>query len=82
MPRDMNDNQDEITWTFLVGFAVIDNDTQQVVGHIASIDDSTINILFCLEDGQLIPASEELITAIDQNKKTITMALPQGILEI
>ena len=82
MPRDMNDNQEEITWTFLVGFAVIDNDTQQVVGHIASIDDSTINILFCLEDGQLIPASEELITAIDQNKKTITMALPQGILEI
>jgi len=78
----MNEDQEDITWTYLVGFTIIDHDSQKTVGRIASIDDTTINILFCLEDGLLIPASEDLITAIDQNKKTITMALPQGIFDI
>ncbi|MCR5270616.1 MAG: ribosome maturation factor RimM [Prevotella sp.] len=82
LPRDMNEDQEDITWTYLVGFTIIDHDSQKTVGRIASIDDATINILFCVEDGQLIPASEDLITAIDQNKKTITMALPQGIFDI
>ena len=52
------------------------------VGVIASIDDSTANILFELEDGRLIPASEELITDIDKDKKTITINLPEGILDL
>ncbi|UKK51441.1 ribosome maturation factor RimM [Prevotella sp. E13-17] len=82
LPRNMNEDQEDITWTYFVGFTIIDHDSQKTVGRIASIDDTTINILFCLEDGLLIPASEDLITAIDQNKKTITMALPQGIFDI
>lgn len=82
LPRNMNEDQEDMTWTYLVGFTIIDHDSQKTVGRIASIDDTTINILFCLEDGLLIPASEDLITAIDQNKKTITMALPQGIFDI
>ena len=32
--------------------------------------------------GTLIPASEELITDIDKDNKTITIALPEGILEL
>ena len=43
---------------------------------------STMNILFELEDGRLVPASEDLITAIDQEARTITMHIPEGLLEL
>ena len=65
-----------------MGFDIIDATTGQPVGRIASIDDSTINILFELEDGKLIPASEELITDVNKDNRTITIDLPQGILDI
>ena len=82
-PRQLaDDDEEELSWTFLVGFSIIDNQSDTVVGTIASIDDSTANILFELEDGRLIPASEELITDIDNNKKTITIDLPEGILDL
>ena len=50
--------------------------------RIASVDDTTLNILFCLEDGHLIPASEDLITDMNQTNRTITINLPEGILEL
>jgi len=82
-PRDMADNdEEELTYTFLVGFDIIDDQSGKNVGTIASIDDNTMNILFELEDGTLIPASEELITDIDKDNKTITIALPEGILDL
>ncbi len=52
------------------------------VGKIAAIDDSTINVLFELEDGRLIPAIDDLVDSIDMHNKTITMTLPEGLLEI
>ena len=82
-PRELADNDDDsISWAAIVGFSLIDAATGQPVGRIASIDDSTLNILFELEDGKLIPASEELITDVDKDNRTITIDLPQGILDI
>ena len=82
-PRELSDNdEEEISWSFLVGFSIIDNESGKNVGTIANIDDNTMNILFELEDGTLIPASEELITDIDKDNKTITIALPEGILDL
>ena len=82
-PRELSDNdEEEISWSFLVGFSIIDDQSGKNVGNIASIDDNTMNILFELEDGTLIPASEELITDIDKDNKTITIALPEGILDL
>jgi 16S rRNA processing protein RimM len=75
-------DDDSITWSAIVGFDIIDASTNKPVGRIASIDDSTLNILFCLEDGHLIPASEDLITQIDQQARTITMHLPAGLLDL
>ena len=72
----------DISWNILVGFDILDAQSGKAVGRIASIDDSTLNILFELEDGRLIPASEELITSIDKDNKTITIDLPEGILEL
>ena len=82
-PRHLaDDDEEELSWTFLVGFDIVEAKTGKKVGTIASIDDSTANILFELEDGRLIPASEELITDIDKEKNTITIDLPDGILDL
>ncbi|MBR3110090.1 MAG: 16S rRNA processing protein RimM [Prevotella sp.] len=75
-------DDDSISWSAIVGFDIIDASTNKSIGRIASIDDSTLNILFCLEDGHLIPASEDLITQIDQQARTITMHLPAGLLDL
>ena len=82
-PRNLAASDDDsISWSAIVGFDIIDASTDKSVGRIASIDDSTLNILFCLEDGHLIPASEDLITQIDQQARTITMQLPAGLLDL
>ena len=75
-------DDDSISWSAIVGFDIIDASTNKSIGRIASIDDSTLNTLFCLEDGHLIPASEDLITQIDQQARTITMHLPAGLLDL
>lgn len=82
-PRNLAASDDDsISWSAIVGFDIIDASTEKSIGRIASIDDSTLNILFCLEDGHLIPASEDLITQIDQQTRTITMHLPAGLLDL
>ena len=82
-PRAMSDSDDEtLSWAEIIGYSLIDDATKQGIGQIASVDDSTMNILFELEDGTLIPASEELITEIDKDNKCIKMTIPQGLLEI
>ena len=77
-----NSDEDTISWAAIVGFDITDADSNRAIGRIAAVDDSTINILFELEDGRLIPASEDLITAIDQQARTITMRLPDGLLNL
>ena len=82
-PRTLSDRDDEaLSWAEIIGFNLIDNTTGQTVGKIAAVDDSTLNILFELENGTLIPASEELITDVDKTAKTIEMKIPQGLLDI
>ena len=82
-PREFNDDENNtLSWAAIVGFDIIDASTAKTVGRIAAVDDSTINILFELEDGKLIPASEELITNVDTKKQQIIVKLPEGILEL
>jgi 16S rRNA processing protein RimM len=82
-PRALAESDDEhLSWTAIVGFDIIEANSGKRIGRIASVDDTTLNILFCLEDGQLIPASEDFITAVDQQARTITMQLPEGLLEL
>ena len=81
--RDIADEDSEhVSWAELIGYRLIDAASGAEVGTIASVDDSTINILFELEDGKLIPASEELITNVDTSKHQIAINLPEGILEL
>ena len=82
-PRSIADEGTEgLSLSMLVGYDIVDASDGKVVGKIAAIDDSTQNILFELEDGTLIPASDELITNIDTNRQQIIMNIPQGLLEI
>ena len=81
--RDQSDEDSEhISWAEIIGYKLTDAETGADIGTIAVIDDSTINILFELEDGKLIPASEELITNVDTKKHQIEINLPEGILEL
>lgn len=82
-PRDVaDDDDDNLSWAEIIGYSLIDSATSKNVGKIASVDDSTINILFELEDGTLIPASLELITNVDKKHKEIEIELPDGILDL
>lgn len=75
-------DEDNLSWAEMIGYSLMDAQSGQKIGTIAAVDDSTINILFELEDGRLIPASEELITNIDTQKHQIEINLPEGILEL
>ena len=82
-PRDVaDDDDDNLSWAEIIGYSLIDSATSKNVGKIASVDDSTINILFELEDGTLIPASIELKTNVDKKHKEIEIELPDGILDL
>lgn len=82
-PRELADSDDDaLSWAEIIGYTLIDDATGQSVGQIASVDDSTLNILFELDGGQLIPASDELITSVDREARTLSMHLPEGLLEL
>lgn len=85
-PREHSDaSEDVATWNELVGFSVVDETNGLAVGKIVGVDDSTVNILFevLTENGEelLIPAHEELIADFDRDERTLTMHLPEGILD-
>ena len=86
-PREHSDSDpDSLSWAEIVGYRVVDAATGHEVGEIRSVDDSTINTLFELAtdggDDLLVPASDELISHIDTERHTITMQLPEGLLEL
>jgi 16S rRNA processing protein RimM len=82
-PRALAEEGDEMpSLASLVGFDIVNVSDGRTIGNIAAIDDSTVNILFELEDGMLIPANDDLIEVIDTEKQQIKMNLPSGLLEI
>ena len=83
-PRELaeQDENAELSYSALVGYTLIDDNSGKPVGTIAYVDEQTINIMFELEDGRLIPASEELIVDVDQQARTITLDIPEGILDL
>ena len=83
-PRELaeQDEEAELSYAALVGYTLIDNNSGKPVGTIAYVDEQTINIMFELEDGRLIPASEELIVDVDQKNRTIILDIPEGILDL
>ena len=76
-------SEDEVSLNYFIGFTVKDGETY--IGKIIDIDDQTENWLFVIEHGDdelLIPAHEEFITDIDHQNRTITMDLPNGLIDL
>ena len=86
-PRNLSDSDAEhVSWAEIIGFAVIDKQNGQVIGHIKAIDDTTINTLFEIEttagNDILLPAHEELIHEADMQRREIRMSIPDGLLDL
>lgn len=87
-PKSLSDGQENntLSWNDILGFTIINNDSKRIVGTVNDIDDTTTNVLFNIQtpDNQeiLIPASDELITEINQKNKTIMIIIPEGLLDI
>lgn len=73
---DVQEEEDGLmTWQDLVGYTIEDDETG-TVGLIDYIDESTINTLATLENGQLIPLHEDFITSIDEDARILHVHLP------
>ena len=83
-PTEYAEENDELAWSYFVGFQIID-EKEGILGEIEFVDESTINTLFVINrpNGEelLIPAQEAFITDMDHKKRTITMNLPEGMVE-
>ncbi len=76
------DDNEVLTWQYFIGFRALDKQHGDL-GEITAVDDSTMNILFCIEkDGEelLLPAHEEFIRNIDKKKREILVQIPEGLL--
>ena len=71
--------------SYYIGFQLFGED-EGLIGSIVDVDDETENVLFLVknEEGKeyIIPATDDFISAIDDEKKTITMHLPIGLLDM
>ena len=76
------DDNEELSYAQIVGFEIVDDNSGKSVGVIASVDNSTDNVLFELENGGLIPVADDWIKNIDGNKRQIVMTLPEGLLDL
>lgn len=78
-------NEDEgLSWNSFIDYSVIDMKAG-FLGKIDAVDDSTMNVLFLVRDGErerVIPANEEWITAIDSGKCQIVFELPEGLADL
>ena len=67
-----------------IGYQIIDTKLGPI-GEIIDIDDQTANVLFlikCKDQELMIPAADDLVVSIDDNKRTIIMDLPDGLIEL
>ncbi len=82
LPQDLS-GADVEGAAYYEGFQIID-ECGSPIGEIVQIDDSTENYLFLVEneDGEefYIPAVDDYIIAIDDDKRVIQMELPEGLL--
>ena len=83
-PRHLAESQEETEMSMaqIVGFSIVNDADGKEVGRVENIDDSTVNTLFELDNGILIPATDDMVTEIDMEKRIVRMLLPEGLLDL
>ena len=77
------EDYDDYPVDFFIGFTIMDGDT--IIGNVTGIEDSTKNVLFIVSNGDnrvYVPAVDDFIKDINIEKKTITMSLPEGLIDM
>lgn len=77
-------SEDELPLDYFIGFSLL-NKENEILGTITNVDCSTENFLFIVTQNDkdiFIPATDDFIIDIDINSKTLTMSLPEGLLDI
>ncbi len=75
-----DDEADLLAWSDMRGYMLIDPQGREI-GVVEDVDESTINTLFLLSEGAVIPAHEDFILSIDIKNRQLTVQLPEGLLE-
>lgn len=81
---DADDLVGDMTWDSFIGYEITD-EHKGYLGKITDVDESTINVLLRVDhEGKeiLIPAVEELITDADHEARSLTVSLPEGLLDL
>lgn len=81
-PRAKAEAEEEMSWAALVGYALVDGNTDKEAGRISHIDETTANLLFELDNGLLIPASPELVRQVNIQDRKLIMDIPEGLLDL
>ena len=81
-PRTKAEAEEEMSWAALVGYALVDGNTDKEAGRISHIDDTTANLLFELDNGLLVPASPELVRQVNIQDRKLIMDFPEGLLDL
>jgi len=74
---------DSDNWNVFFGYTLIDQRIGKV-GRIIDVDQTTMNTLFIVEKEEeeiLIPAVEEFIIQINEEREELWMTLPEGLME-
>ena len=80
----IDEDTDELPLDYFIGFTITE-ENDGVIGEIIDVDYSTENLLFIVSHNNeqvFIPATDDFIIDIDLEKKSLTMNLPLGILDI
>ena len=86
LPRELvetADAEEENDWRMFIGYTITDQHGT-TLGMIDAVEDSTMNVLFIVRDGDyehLIPATEDFIVAVDEKNKSLEMFIPEGLIE-
>mgnify|MGYP006377178319 FL=1 len=71
--------------SYFIGFSIF-SEEEKYIGEVVDIDDTTENVLFLLHDKNgnelIIPASDDFVVNIDEQRKIIIMSLPEGLLSL
>ena len=71
-----------VTLQDLVGFELMDVN-KGALGSISEVDESTMNVLFVLNDGELlIPANDAFVEHVDYPTRKIIVNIPEELLDL